>query len=627
MKKNLLFLSIFSFLAIVSAPISVFAQAQLPKEIKIVDPPFWWANMPVNELQLQIYGEDLGSYTASVNYAGVVIKRQISVDSPNYLFLYLDISEDAKAGTLEIQLKKGRKTVKLNYDLMTRESQEGRNQGFDASAVIYLMMPDRFANGNPENDSIDGMLETADRSNPERRQGGDIQGVLNHLDYIKDLGMTAIWFTPIIENDMKPEYGAYHGYAATDLYRIDRRYGSNEEYKNLVNEVHKKDMKVIMDMIHNHIGDQHWWMKDLPTKDWIHSLEKYGTTSFRGSVPSDPYASKYDLDKLVKGWFVKEMPDLDQRNPLLADYLIQNTIWWIEYSGIDGIRMDTYVYPYKEYMAEWAKEVLEAYPDFNIVGEAWVNKVGIEAYWQYKEVTKEGEYNSYLPSVTDFPFANETRKAFNENFGWMEGMRRLYYIFAQDMAYTDPMKNVIFLDNHDMSRIFETLNKNEDHFKMAYAFLLTTRGIPQVYYGTELMMAHEDRGGDDEAWRQTMPGGWEDDSKSVFTKNGRTDKENEIIDYVSKLTNWRKTATAIHSGKMIHFIPENDIYVYFRIDNEQTVMVIMNNNGEDVELNPQRFEEILKAFSSAMDIISGQKTDISKPFMVKAKATSVFELD
>ena len=618
-KAFLLFLSFFIFTTV--------AQAQMPDEIEIVDPPFWWVEMPMNELQLQLYGEELGHYRASVDYPGVKITSQYAVDSPNYLFLYFEIDDDAQAGSLPITLTRDGKSLTLNYELKTRESSSNRHRGFDPSDVIYLMMPDRFANGNPENDSIEGMLEKADRSDPERRQGGDIQGVMNHLDYIKDLGMTAIWFTPIIENDMSPEYGAYHGYAATNLYRVDRRYGSNEEYKALVEEAHQKDMKVIMDMIHNHIGDQHWWMDDLPTKDWVHDIEEYGTTNFRGAVASDPYASEYDSDKLMNGWFVREMPDLNQKNELLADYLIQNTIWWIEYSGIDGIRMDTYVYPDQQYMARWAKEVLEAYPDFNIVGESWVNTVPAEAYWQYDEPGVDDGYDSNLPSVTDFQIANAIRQAFNEDFGWLNGLSKLYYVLSQDFVYADPMLNVIFLDNHDMGRIYETVGKDEDYFKMAYAFLMTSRGIPQVYYGTELMMAHENRGGDDEGWRQTMPGGWPDDERSVFTEDGRTDKENEIIDWVSKLTNWRNSAVAIHEGKLVHFVPENNVYVYFRVHEQQTVMVAMNANEEPVTLNRNRFAEILDDFERGVGVISKEKIDVSEDFEVAGKTAVVLELE
>jgi glycosidase len=615
-------LSLFISLFVLTAAI----HAQIPDEIEIVDPPFWWVEMPVNELQIQLYGDDLGQYRASIDYPGVQITSQYAVDSPNYLFLYFDIDETAKAGTMPIKLKKGKKTITLNYELRTRESEEGRNLGFDSSDLVYLMMPDRFANGDPSNDTIEGMLESADRSNPERRQGGDIQGVMDHLDYIQDLGMTAIWFTPTFENDMTTEYGAYHGYAATDLYKVDRRFGSNELYKELVDAVHDRGMKVIMDMIHNHIGDQHWWMDDLPTKDWVHDYEEYGQTNYRGVIVGDPYASQSDMDRLVKGWFVKEMPDLDQRNELLADYLIQNTIWWIEYSGIDGIRMDTYVFPYKEYMARWSKEVLEAYPDFNIVGESWVENVIAESYWQYDEPGVDDGYDSHLPSVTDFPFSFAARDALNENFGWNNGLTKLFYVFNQDMVYADPMKNVIFLDNHDMSRIYEHLGKNEDHFKMLYPFLLTARGIPIVYYGTELMMGHENRGGDDEAWRQTMPGGWPDDDRSVFTEEGRTDKENEIINWVSAWGKWRLNSPAAQHGKLLHFVPYDGVYVYFRIHEEETLMIVMNSNENAVTMDADRYMEVLKKFATGTDVISGEEIDVTNDFEVKGKTTAVWKL-
>lgn len=610
-------------LALISIFLFSIAQAQVEK----VEPPFWWTNMPVQELQIQLYGKDLGHYRATIDYPGVEITSQLAVDSPNYLFLYLDVSPDANAGEMEIKLQNGKKKTSLIYTLQSRESSEGRNLGFDSSDLIYLMMPDRFANGNPNNDSINGMLESADRSNPERRQGGDIEGVMKHLDYIKSLGMTAIWFTPIFENDMTPEYGGYHGYAATDLYKVDRRYGSNNEYKALIDEVHKKDMKVIMDMIHNHIGDQHWWMKDLPTKDWVHSWEKYGQTNYRGPVASDPYASKHDSEKLLNGWFVKDMPDLNQKNELLADYLIQNTIWWIEYSGIDGIRMDTYVFPDKDYMARWSKEVLAAYPNFNIVGEAWLNFPGPEAYWQYdKEGTDDG-YNSHLPSVTDFPLAQAVDAALNEGFGWDNGVARIWNILSNDFLYEDAMKNVIFLDNHDMDRIYERVQKNENHFKMAYTFLLTTRGIPQVYYGTELMMEHEYRGGDDEYRRPNMPGGWEGDSRSVFTKEGRTDKENEIFDFVSHLGKWRQTSDAVKYGRLLHFVPQNGVYVYFRIHENQTVMVVMNQNEDSVTIPRDMLSEILDDFNIGTNILNKSSIDLATDFQVDGKVAWVWELE
>jgi len=589
-----------------------------------VEPPFWWSDMPTNELQLMIYGEDIGRYTASTNNPDVIINNQMTGDSWNYKFLYVDLSS-VKSGTIEFSFANGKKKKNLSYELRARNIDETKNQGFNSSDVIYLLMPDRFANGNTDNDSVDGMLEKADRSNPNGRHGGDIQGIRNNLDYIKELGMTAVWLTPVFENDMTPEYGAYHGYAATDLYKIDRRYGSNNEFKEFVEYCHRNDVKVIMDMIHNHIGDQHWWMSDLPTKDWVHDLEKYGTTSYRGLVQSDPYASDHDLAKLERAWFVNEMPDLNQRNSLLADYLIQNTIWWIEYSGIDGIRMDTYVYPYKDYMARWVKEVLEAYPQFNIVGEAWVKSVTHEAFWQRDLEGQADGYNSYLPNVTDFQVQAAVASAMNEEEGWMNGMMQLYLVLSQDRLYSNPLENVVFLDNHDLERFYTQIGEDKELFKMSYAYLMTTRGIPQVYYGTELMMANGTTDGDSRK-RADMPGGWDSDNRSVFKAAGRTSIENEIIDYVSKVTNWRKSASAIHNGQLKHFIPQDGIYVFFRYNEDQTVMVIMNKNGEDKTLDPARFSEILLDFSKGTNVVDGKVIDLSKEILISSKTTSIFEL-
>ncbi|MBK1876699.1 glycoside hydrolase family 13 protein [Pelagicoccus mobilis] len=596
------------------------------KNIDRIDPPFWWANMPVSELQIQLYAEDIGSYRAEIDAPGVSIARQIAVDSPNYLFLYLELSPETQPGTLAINLSNGDESFTLDYELKQREATEGRNQGFDSSDLIYLMMPDRFANGNVDNDNIEGLTEKVDRSDPTKRQGGDIQGISDHLGYIDDLGMTAIWFTPMFENNSPPEYGGYHGYAASNMYKVDARIGTNEAYKQLVSDVHDRGMKVIMDMIHNHIGLDHWWMADLPTKDWVHDVEEFGYTNFKGTIHGDPHASEYDKNRLVKGWFVPYMPDLNQHNELLADYLIQNSIWWIEFSGIDGIRMDTYLYPYKDYMARWVREVLAAYPSFNIVGEVWVETVAHESYWQDNAVKTDDGYDSELPSVTDFPLSFAIRDGLKEEFGWTTGLSRVYYTFAQDRLYTDPNNNVIFIDNHDMSRAFEHLGKDENLFKIAYSILLTARGIPQVYYGTELMMEHENRGGDDEAWRQTMPGGWPDDERSVFTKKGRTDKENEILAYMKKLNHWRGENKALHDGELLQFMPDENTFVYFRILEDQAVMIAINGRDEEAQLPVDRFAEVLDNYSSAEIAPDGKSIDLSDTIRIPAKTALLVEL-
>ncbi len=604
--------------------LSQVALSQKLPELKI-EPPFWYANMPTEKLQISLYGEDISSWRASINAPGITLVNQLTGDSPNYLFLNLEISPDVTPGNFDLSLKKKKKTLPVQFELKERSASDNRNQGFTSEDVIYLLMPDRFANGNPDNDTIEGMLEPARRDDPSGRHGGDIQGVLEQLDYIKELGMTAVWLTPVFENDQTPEYKAYHGYAATDMYKIDRRFGSNEDFVSFVDACHAKGLKVIMDMIHNHIGDQHWWMKDLPFKNWVHDQSVYGNTSYRGPVASDPYASKHDKDRLIKGWFVDEMPDLDQRNETLADYLIQNTLWWIEYSGIDGIRMDTYVYPYKEYMARWAKEVIEAYPDFNIVGESWVETVAHESYWQEDKEGEDDGYNSFLPSVTDFQIHFAVRDGFNSNFGWESGLMRLYYALSQDRLYSDPMKNVIFLDNHDIGRIYSTLGEKPEHLKMAYTFLLTTRGIPQVYYGTELAFKQGSQGGDGDK-RAEMPGGWEGDERSVFTTSGRTREENDMFNYVKKITNWRKNSEAIHHGKLLHFVPENNSYVYFRYTNNERVMVIMNMNDSPITISHQKHIEMLRGYSEGHNAITDEKVDISKDFTVAGKTTTVLTL-
>lgn len=595
------------------------------KGLSHIDPPFWWASMPTPKLQVMLHGESIGGLTPDLTYEGVSIDEVKTLENGNYLVLNLTIGSDTPPGTFEIRLKDGKKTkVKFDYELKERTSDSNRNLGFDASDVIYLLMPDRFANGNPDNDEVKGMLEGVDRNNPDARHGGDIKGVSDHLDYIREMGMTAVWLTPTFENDQTPEYGAYHGYAATDLYKVDRRFGSNEEFKAFVNKCHSNDMKVIMDMIHNHIGDQHWWLKDLPTSDWLHDIETYGTTSFRGEVQSDPYASDYDKDKLIKGWFVPELADLNQQNEVLADYLIQNSIWWIEYSGVDGIRMDTYVYPYREYLARWAQEVLTAYPNFNIVGESWVNEVAHESYWQTGSPGTSG-YDSKLPSVTDFQITFSVDKALTEEFGWDTGLRTLYYTLSQDRLYADPMKNVIFLDNHDLERFSNRVKNDFDLFKMGYAYLMTTRGIPQVYYGTELFLGNTSAGG----WakqRADMIGGWDSDERSVFKEQERTEQENKAYNFVKKITNWRKEAVAIHQGRLTHFVPEDNIYVFFRYTEEEAVMVIMNRNEESKTINRDRYSEFLDKYTSGTDVMDGSSINVGSDFEVGAKRTAIFEL-
>lgn len=600
-----------------------------PIEIDRVEPGNWWIGFSEPDVQLLIYGDDIQSATASVDYPGVTLERTTLVENSNYQFLTLRIHEDAEPGTVQIEFSREDYNYTHDFEIKERSSDPNRNQGFDSSDVIYLLMPDRFANANPDIDEIDGMLEGVDRSNPNARHGGDIRGIINNLDYIKDLGMTAVWFTPILENDMPPEYGAYHGYAATDMYRVDRRFGSNDDYLELVDTAHDMGLKVIMDMIHNHVGTHHWFIKDLPTSDWVHPLEEVGTTNFRTSTVMDPYASEHDWSSTVQGWFVTDMPDLDQRNELVVNYLIQNTLWWIEYSGIDGIRMDTHPYPYKEYMAEWAKSVLKEFPDFNIVGEAWMPNTPTTAYWQTGFPSFDG-YESYLPSVTDFPLYGALTAAFHEEPGWDTGISQLYFTLSQDFLFPDANLNVIFPGNHDLDRIFTVMGEDYDKYKKALTFILTTRGIPQLYYGDEILMTG---GGQDGLKRKDFPGGWADDPIDAFTADGREELADETgfpvveaHDFLTRVATWRQDKDVIHNGQLTHFIPEDNIYVYFRHNDEETVMVVLNGQEESVNLELDRYEEFLNRYDMGYEIISEQSLQFDENLDVAPRQSMIIEL-
>ena len=595
------------------------AKAKSPEKL---EPPFWWVGMKNPKLQLLVYAEKVAATTPVINYPGVELLKVNKVENRNYLFLDLNISEKAQAGKFKIQFNKSGKTVyEYNYELLNRSPNSSQRQGFSSADVIYLLFPDRFANGDTVNDSMKNMLEKACRSNPNGRHGGDIKGISEHLNYIKDLGFTTVWLNPLLENNMSAF--SYHGYAITDFYKVDERFGTNEDYKNLISKMHKMDMRIIMDMIFNHCGSNHWWIKDLPCQDWIHQFPEFTRSNFRGGTVSDIHASDYDRNILLKGWFDTSMPDLNQHNGFLANYLIQNSIWWIEYAGLDGIRMDTYPYPFKDVMAEWAKRVLEEYPDFSIVGEAWLSEPAQVAYWQNVPNIKTG-YNSNLPYIMDFPMADAFRYAFNEKDGWSTGIVRMYDILSQDYLYSEPSNIVTFADNHDGDRIFTKLEEDLDNYKLAMTFLVTTRGVPQIYYGTEILMTgYENRGHGD--IRKDFPGGWPGDKKNAFTENDRNNDENAAFNYLKTLLNWRKNKTVIHNGKLKHFIPVDGVYVYFRYNENETVMVVLNNSERKQTLEKNRYLEMTGKYKQAKDILSGKMFDTDN-ILVPAKSALVFEL-
>ncbi|WP_420455956.1 glycoside hydrolase family 13 protein [Rubrivirga sp.] len=590
----------------------------LAQTVDRVEPAFWWAGMVHDELQVMLHGDDVGRARVTMApHAGVTLDRVVAVDSPNYLFLELTVG-DAAPGTLRFTLDGPDGSTALDYDLRQRTRALGSYaQGFSSEDVIYLLMPDRFANGNEANDTIAGLLEAADRSNPNGRHGGDFAGLRDRLGYLDDLGMTAVWLTPIFENDMTPAYGAYHGYAATDMYATDPRFGTMDEFVGLVDAAHGRGMKVIMDMIHNHIGDQHPWMDDLPTPDWVHDWAEVGQTNYTGQAAIDPYASHADRRQLVDGWFVAEMPDLNQENPLLAQYLVQNTVWWIEHTGVDGIRMDTYLYPDKDYMARWAAHVMTEYPTFNIVGESWVTSVPHEAYWQDGFRAHPDGYRSHLPSVTDFPLAFAMREAPGGD------LFRVYDTLAQDHVYPDPNAMVTFFDNHDLSRAF---GQDLDALRLGLALQLTTRGIPQIYYGTEVALPNGPQTGGDGYKRLDMPGGWPGDPRSVFDADDRTATEQAAFDFTRALATWRRTATVVHHGRLTQFIPRDDVYVFFRWDAGDTVMVVLNAADEPRALDLARFQERVLDHTAARDVVTGETHRLGETLAVPAKGVMVLEL-
>ncbi len=587
--------------------------------IKKVAPTFWWAGMKNTELQILLYGEDISSSDVSITSTDVYLKEVVRQANSNYLILYLDLKE-ARPQKFDIVLKKGRKVTKVPYELKERIRRGTDIEGFTSSDVLYLIMPDRFANGNPDNDVIPGMLENkVDRNEQFGRHGGDFKGISEHLDYISDLGVTAIWLNPTQENDMKD--GSYHGYAITDYYQIDRRFGTNEEFCNLVNEAHGKGLKVVMDMIFNHCGSENYLFKDRPQDDWFNFRSNYVQTSFKTASVMDIHASDYEKAIATDGWFTQVMPDLNQRNRHVARYLIQSSIWWIEYAGINGIRQDTHPYADYNFMSTWCKEVLEEYPHFNIVGETWLNSNVLVSYWQ-KDSKLAAPKNSNLPTVMDFPLTDLMSKAFDEETTeWSGGLYRLYDYHTQDLVYANPMNLLIFLDNHDTSRFCKNEEdaKNIARYKQAITYLLTTRGIPQIYYGTEILMAADKSEGDG-CLRRDFPGGWKGDKVNCFTAEGRTDLQNEAFDYTRKLLNFRKGNEAICKGTMKHFSICKGVYVYERKYNDKSVVVFMNGTDEKQTLSLVPYKEILPS-SSATDFISGKNVVLDEEITLGSRET------
>lgn len=597
-------------------------------QINHVEPINWFVGMKNPNLQLLINGNNIGETTPQINYPGVIIKKVSKADSKNYLFIDLIVDKTAKPGIMGIIFKKdGKELYSYQYKLKKREQDAAQFKGFNSSDAIYLLVPDRFANGDSSNDVVAGMKESKiDRSFPGGRHGGDIRGIINNLDYIKDMGFTAIWPTPMLENDM-PAY-SYHGYSITDHYKVDPRYGTLEEYKELSFKAKQKGLKLILDEVLNHTGSNYWWMNDLPFKNWLNFPDKYTQSNHRRTTNQDMYASQYDKDLFYKGWFDKTMPDMNGQNPFMANYLIQSTIWWIETLQLGGVRQDTYGYSDKTFLKNWSCAVMNEYPNFSIVGEEWSTNPLITSYWQRGKKNHDG-YAGCLNTVMDFPVQSALVQSLNgeEGESYNSAFTKLYEALANDFVYPNPSQIMLMGDNHDMNRLFMQLKQDVTLTKMAMVYLSTIRGIPQIFYGTEILMDNTPNHKNDGLIRSDFPGGWKGDKTNGFTGEGLSADQQSVQIYLKQLLNWRKKNPVIANGQTLHFAPFDGLYVYFRYNKEKTVMVVMNKNDKEVSVDTKRFAEILKGRSNALDVLSSKRVDIKSGISVNPKSATIFEIN
>jgi glycosidase len=592
-----------------------------------VEPLNWWVGMKNPNLQLLINGDNIAETKPSINYVGVTIKKISLSDSKNYLFIDLEIAPQTKAGTFTINFKKeGKIVVNYAYSLLSRPQEAGKIKGFNSSDVIYLIVPDRFANGDYTNDVVAGMRENKiDRNFEGGRHGGDIRGIINHLDYIADMGYTAIWTTPMLENDMKSY--SYHGYSITNHYKVDPRYGTLEDYKELSTKSKQKGIKLIFDEVLNHTGSNYWWMNDLPFKNWLNYPNKYQPTNHKRTVNMDKYASDYDKDLWEKGWFDSTMPDMNGENPFMQNYLIQNSIWWTETLQLGGIRQDTYGYSNKSLLTKWSCRLLEEYPNFSTVGEEWSVNPLITSYWQKGKKNDDG-YESCLTTLMDFPLQDALIYALKQakKNDWDSPMNKLFEALGNDFIYANPKNIMVMGDNHDMDRIFTQLNNDVNLTKMALAYLLTIRGIPQILYGTEILMDNTGHINSHGIIRSDFPGGWQQDSADAFRAKGLSPAKKDMQVFMKTLLNWRKTNLAIIGGETKHFAPVDEIYVYFRYLKNQKVMVVLNNNKESKTLELNRFKEILPINFMAKEVIHQQKFEVKNSLNLEGNSALILEI-
>ena len=614
----------FTFLFLLFVAIS-FAQIQK------VEPAFWWKGMKNADLQILVYGKDIAKYQLELS-DNIKIKDLTKTENPNYVFITVNTNEIQKS-SFKINFKKGRKTVdSYTYELKTRKPGSAERNSFTSKDVMYLIMPDRFANGDVSNDSQPNLIEKANRNLPSGRHGGDLRGIINNLDYLQNLGVTALWLTPANEDNEKQT--SYHGYAQTDLYKIDGRYGTNQEYLELSQKLQQRGMMLIQDYVTNHWGISHWLIQDLPTQDWIHQFKdgegKYGfkRSNYRTTSQFDTNVAEIDKKEALNGWFDTTMPDLNQSNPLVLNYLTQNAIWWIESAELGGLRVDTYPYNDKIAMAKWAKAITDEYPKFNIVGEAWMYNPAHVSYWQKNsKIGAIDGYNSNLPSVMDFTLFTDLPNALKEEDSWDKGMIKIYNSFGNDFLYPDINNILVFFENHDTERFNEIFKGDVRYYRMAMTLISTIRGIPQMYYGSEIGMQGDKNKGGDADIRRDFPGGWKGDVQNAFDPRMQTLEQKEFHDFTQKLLNWRKGKEVIHSGKTKHYMPVDKVYVYFRYDDQEKVMVIINNNEKEQTFELGRFAESLEGVSTGTDVISGKEISISAQNKITVSGKSSLILD
>ena len=610
-------------IACVLALLLGFATVAHAQTVERIEPANWWVGMVHHEVELLVHGKDIAATTPRIARAGVTLRDVQRTDNPNYLFATVDVAADAQPGEVAIEfLRDGKPVATHAWRIDARDAGSAQRKGFTHADAVYLITPDRFANGDPSNDSVAGLREAANRKDPNGRHGGDIAGIRQHLDYIAALGFTQVWPTPMLEND-QPAY-SYHGYAITDLYKTDPRMGTNEDMRMLSREAKARGIGIVMDIVLNHIGSQHLWMRDLPAKDWINNGDTFVETNHRRTTIQDPHAAPEDRARFTDGWFVRVMPDLNQRNPHLARYLIQNSIWWIEYAGLSGIREDTFGYADTDFLSAWGKAVLDEYPGFSMVGEEWSNNPAIVAHWQRGKANPDGHV-PHMPSMMDFPVHLALRNALSRPEGWDSGWVEVYEALANDFLYPDAGSLMVFAENHDSSRLLAQLDGDIRAWKLAMAFIASVRGTPQFYYGSEVLLrGPKER--NDGLLRADMPGGWAGDAADAFTGRGLSAQQRDAQDYIRALYQWRKRTPALHAGKLTHYAPADGVYVYFRHDAASTVMVALNRNDKPTTLALDRYARFVKPGTRAREALTGKPVALDGTLELPAMSATLLEL-